>query len=104
MSKTVIYNLNTKYVYATYDTEQGARSAYSRAMRRLTAGKRAKVGSKHMTLDKLRGAAVCSAEVFRTQIDQLVTVRSLQTGAEVQLRESEVGGPCDPSTERYWCM
>ena len=33
-----------------------------------------------------------------------VTVKSLMTGADVQIRKSDVGTCVDPSTERYWTM
>lgn len=33
-----------------------------------------------------------------------VKVESLMTGAEVEIRWCDLGGPCDPSTERYWTM
>ncbi len=33
-----------------------------------------------------------------------VKVKSLMTGQEVELPWDQVGGPCDPSTERYWSM
>jgi hypothetical protein len=33
-----------------------------------------------------------------------VEVKSLQTGAQVKIRRKDVGGPTDPSTERYWSM
>jgi hypothetical protein len=31
-------------------------------------------------------------------------VRNLISGAEVEIRTEDKGGPCDPSTERYWSM
>ncbi len=31
-------------------------------------------------------------------------VRNLMSGKEVEIPEDEVGGPCDPSMERYWTM
>lgn len=31
-----------------------------------------------------------------------VKVRNIMSGKEVELAWNEVGGPCDPSTERYW--
>lgn len=31
-------------------------------------------------------------------------VKNLMTGAMVEIDYREVGGPCDPSTERYWSM
>ena len=36
--------------------------------------------------------------------EPMVTVKSLMSGADVQIRKSDVGGCCDPSTERYWTM
>lgn len=33
-----------------------------------------------------------------------VAVRSLMTGELVEIAWSEVGGPCDPSTERFWTI
>lgn len=33
-----------------------------------------------------------------------VKVTSLQSGKEVEIPWDQVGGPCDPSTERYWTM
>lgn len=41
---------------------------------------------------------------FTAKHNPMVTVKSLMTGADVQIRKSEVGGPCDPSMERYWSM
>ena len=35
---------------------------------------------------------------------QLVTVKNLLTGQEVEIRREEVGGPCDPSMERFHSM
>jgi len=35
---------------------------------------------------------------------QMVTVKNLMTGADTQIRRDEVGGPCDPSMERFWSM
>ena len=36
--------------------------------------------------------------------EPMVTVKSLMTGADVQIRKSDVGTCVDPSTERYWMM
>ena len=35
---------------------------------------------------------------------QLVTVKNLLSGKEVEIRRCDVGGPCDPSMERYHSM
>lgn len=34
----------------------------------------------------------------------MVTVINIMSGKECQIRASEQGGCCDPSTERYHCM
>lgn len=36
--------------------------------------------------------------------DEMVTVTNLMSGQPVQIRRADVGGPCDPSMERYWSM
>ena len=43
-----------------------------------------------------------SVEAFNGR--QLVTVKNLMSGAEVEIRRSEQGTCGDPSTERYWSM
>jgi hypothetical protein len=35
---------------------------------------------------------------------QLVTVKNCLTGKEVEIRREDVGGPCDPSMERFHSM
>jgi hypothetical protein len=35
---------------------------------------------------------------------EIVIVKSLMTGKDVAIRAVDQGGPCDPSTERYWSM
>ena len=35
---------------------------------------------------------------------QLVTVKNLMSGVDVEIRRSEQGTCVDPSTERYWSM
>ena len=104
MTKTVVYNRNTKYVYAVYDTDKGARTAFTRACTRVNTGKSAKIGGKRVKARDIAELALAPLDTFQNEINQLTTVRSLMTGAEVTIRESEVGGPCDPSTERYWSM
>lgn len=42
---------------------------------------------------------------YRIEVDPTtVQVRSLMTGQLVEIPFTERGGPCDPSTERYWVM
>lgn len=35
---------------------------------------------------------------------EMVIVKSLMSGKDVAIRAVDRGGPCDPSTERYWSM
>jgi hypothetical protein len=37
-------------------------------------------------------------------IDTIVEVKNLMSGQMATIRKSQVGGCCDPSTERYWSM
>ena len=43
-----------------------------------------------------------SVEAFNGR--QLVTVKNLLSGKEVEIRREDQGGPCDPSTERFHSM
>jgi hypothetical protein len=50
-------------------------------------------------------AGLYPAPKYRLEFrDTYVTVKSLMTGADVQIRTEERGGVCDPSMERYWTM
>lgn len=44
------------------------------------------------------------AEALDKFNNEMVTVKSLMTGKEVEIRRCDEGGPCDPSTERYHSM
>lgn len=92
----VIMNVGTEMLYrkvhyctASYPTERGAKNACSR-------------------LNKDYGNTVqwvvMTTEEYSSGHDPLVTVVNLMSKKPCQIRRSEVGGPCDPSTERYWCM
>jgi hypothetical protein len=39
-----------------------------------------------------------------SKLCETVTVKSLMTGKDVEIMRSDVGGACDPSTERYHSM
>jgi hypothetical protein len=47
--------------------------------------------------------AVTTYDHFRS-IEPMVEVKSLMTGAPVQIRASDVDSCVDPSTERFWSM
>lgn len=46
---------------------------------------------------------VMGFEAYHRQIPQ-VEVTNLMSGDKVTIRADQLGGPCDPSTERYWSM
>ena len=54
----------------------------------------------HNTVGNVRFVAM-SREEFDRLFDPIVTVVNSLTGTPVQLRESQLGGINDPSTERY---
>lgn len=74
---------------------------YSSVGRASAAMRRAKLGSRQKYPEG--EYAVMTLKEYNEQ-DTMVTVYNLMSGKPVQLRKSEVGGPCDPSTERYHCM
>lgn len=47
---------------------------------------------------------ILEESVFDTSFNKKTTVKSLMTGKDVVINEQDRGGPCDPSTERYWSM
>jgi hypothetical protein len=44
------------------------------------------------------------SDLIRDMGEQTIHVNNLQSGLPVQIRLCDLGGPCDPSTERYWSM
>ncbi len=77
---------NDFHIIKTYDTEQGAKSALTRKWKR-----------------EYPNAIIMSQDDFDAQ-EPRVQVRNLMNGKIVELPKSQVGGCCDPSTERYWSM
>lgn len=75
----------TSYFRKEYATEQAAKAQMTR--RRLNTEKWAVISLKDY-LD----------------LEPTVTVTNLMSGKPVELKLSDVGGCCDPSTERYWTM
>jgi hypothetical protein len=71
-----------------------------RAMKYFDTEKGAKIALKRCPRKYPRGFVQSLAE-FRAN-DKMVKVKSLMNGAEVEIRQSQVGGPCDVSTEAYW--
>lgn len=86
MSTFLIHN-GTHIIKSGFDTEKGAKTSLTRKWKK-----------------KYPEAQVSSYEYFNTAINHMVTVKNLLSGLEYQIRASDVGGCCDPSTERYHCM
>lgn len=93
----VIMNVGTELLHrrgsgsfdTNYSSESGAKNACTR-------------------LNKQYGSnsqwVVMTVQEFNELHDPIVTVFNLMSGKAVQIRKSERGGCCDPSTERYWAM
>lgn len=100
----LVYNRDTSKVLKAYKTHAAAQAALTRAFKK-TLLTPAKIGRTYLkTQEDVMRLGIAEQSHFYNSIDRVVIVRSLMTGAEVQIRESDRGGPCDPSTERYWSM
>jgi len=86
MTAHVIYNKNTITVKKNFASETGAKISFTR-----------------MKYDK-ETFAITSTQDFYDNVDKDVEVRNVMNGKAVTIRASQVGGPCDPSTERYFSM
>ena len=92
----VIMNLVTEslfrptYCEKHYDTLRGAKNMATRLNKHTVSGKKEWVAISYSEFDRL--------------FNPIVTVFNCLTGKPVQIRKSDKGGPCDPSTERYHSM
>ena len=62
-----------------------------------------------MAVDMLGMLPKRKQKLFIKQVEafngrQLVTVKNCLTGKEVEIRREDLGGPCDPSMERFHSM
>lgn len=99
----VIYHTETKHIYKRYDTERGAKAALTRARKGAGLRYMCSFGYGRLKGEKLDKLAVATMAEFN-ELDGWTTVKNMMSGKEVKIRESEVGGCTDPSTERYWSM
>ena len=85
----VIFDTRDGRILKLFGTLRGAKAAFSHYNKR-----------EHLV--------VCDDETYgRTgakTANELVEVTALLTGKPVKIRRADVGGPCDPSTERYHSM
>lgn len=88
------------HVYASYKTEGQALRALKNALE-----KGWKIGGRKYHRESLEGLSVMSRTAW-AMADVKVPVQSIMNpdGPPVMINKSQVGGPCDPSTERYWSM
>ncbi len=100
MFKAVIYNVDSLTNKKHYKTMAAAKGAMTRLGLNDEAVFERKILKVNVVNPKWKVATI--AEYNALNVD--VTVYSIMNGAPVTLRKSDVGGPCDPSTERYWSM
>ena len=85
----VIYDTRNGKIRKLFSTLKGARIAFAH-------------------IDPRDHLVVCDDETYgRTgakTANELVEMTALFTGKLVKIRRADVGGPCDPSTERYHSM
>ena len=91
----LVYNLRNHHVY------KSGFSTLSAAKRSATCANKRSLNRKFDLYDNY---LVCDTDFFHEAIDQNVIVTNLMSGKPCVIRESEAGGCCDPSTERYWSM
>ena len=86
----VMYNFSyPNYKPRYFETERGARIAQGRNNKN----------------PKNFQCGVLSFKAFDELFgNKKVTVKNLMTGKDVEILESDRGGVCDPSTERFWSM
>lgn len=103
-STSVIYDTETLHVIKRYKSLSGAKAALTRARKSGSMRYMCSFGYGRMKADRIAKLDVCTLSEFVNEKDEWTTVKNLMSGTEVKIRKSEVGGCCDPSTERYWCM
>lgn len=101
MDRGIIHS-ESMHVYGSYDSVNKAKSVLKNAQT-----KGWKIQGRMPNHWIVQDLIVSTLREFQ-ELDVIVEVMSLNAyGGEptpVKIRKSERGGPCDPSTERYWCM
>jgi hypothetical protein len=94
-----VYDIDSVKIIASYKTEAAAERALNNAT-----NKGWKLGGRTYNAKRLETFATISSEQFHKTVDYDVEVINIMSNKPVTLKKSAVGGPCDPSTERYWSM
>ena len=84
----IVYHINTKRNVGWKRSERGAKISVAAWNRR----------SNGFNYD------IMEETEFNEKYNGYVTVKNMMSGKDVQIRAQDVGGCCDPSTERYWSM
>ena len=84
----VIYQKRSKLFVGWKSTERGARISVAAWNRRA----------------KAQAYSIMEETKFNNLYNKQVTVKNMMTGKDVYINAQDVGGVCDPSTERYWSM
>lgn len=100
MTTFVVFDQESKHIYKTFKTRGWAQRHADQLMAKDKAERTGSYSSYRR--DQELHLAVCTSEDFHAN-DRMVTVKNIY-GKECQIRESDRGGCCDPSTERYWSM
>ena len=104
MMSAVIYDTENTHIIKRYKTLAAAKAALTRARKSGKMRYMCSFGYGLMKADRIAKLDVCTSDHFHNEVDHMVTVKNLMSGTEVQIRASDEGGCCDPSTERYWSM
>ena len=105
-----IYDTESLKIINRYKTMRGAKAALTRARNGGGLKYMASFGYGRIKGERLDRLDVCTPDEFDA-LDYDVEVKVLMGEKDehgnlptTTIKKSEVGGPCDPSTERYWCM
>lgn len=88
----VIYNIDNGVIIRYFPTLKGAKIALTRMRNQGNTDPIMAVSKEDYEKE---GAPIAN---------ELVTVKNLITGEDIQIRRADVGTCLDPSTERYWSM
>ncbi len=94
----IVYHTTSLHIYKTCTTLAGAKRSAT-ALNKKAVRRAAQFGN------ELNGTyAATDRANFDANIDHFVTRKNLLSGQEFQIKASEAGGCCDPSTELYHSM
>lgn len=100
----VIYDTENTHIIKRYKTLAAAKSALTRAQKSGSMRYLTSFGYGLMKADRIAKLEACTTQHFYDEVDHEVEVRNIMSGKMFKIARSEQGGPCDPSTERYWSM